>query len=206
MLAVYSPVFLAIPGQARERVLHPGTVIDSHGDLFAAEFKPAIQLDAGVAVNAYCETPGKFLQQGATVEEVRTLQPTCVIAFRKVGDAVSVESRSTYRVSVIGAGMTADIGDRKACEVADISPDGMAVIVSSSVQLGTIVTVTLHHERRTLWGAARLQAVKVLSDGRHRCGLLVLDGTGPLRHGLEDLAKSMQRAQLQRHARAACGY
>ncbi len=206
MLSAGLPMFLAIPGQARERELFPGRVLESDADGFVAEFDKPVELMAGAGVSAYCEVGGKFFQQGATVDAVRSTDPTSVIAFRRVGKPICAESRNSYRVCVIGSGMKADVGVFGNCDVVDISPDGMAVIVPGRLDAGQVVPITLTYENRRLSGVARLQAVKVLEDGTRRCGLLALDGTGSLRYGLEELTKSLQRAQLRRLARSACGY
>lgn len=203
MLAAGTRMFLAIPGESRERILHPGKVIECDAESFLVEFEEPIAPQPGWTVSAYGELQGKFFKQGASVSAVEQTEPVAIILFGRVGQPVPAESRGTYRVCTVTSGMTASIGDHRDCPVLDISAEGMAAVIRESLSVGKVMSFDLGYEGETFRGTVRVQGVKTLPDGRLRYGLLVMDKSGAARRGLEQLAARIQRTQLRRLAGAA---
>ena len=200
MLLVGNAVFLLIPSPSKKRVLHPGIVIESDSTSFVGQFEDAITPPLESDVNAFCEVNGKFFQQGAAISELR---PGNVIAFRRMGEVVSAESRQTYRVSVASSDFVARIGKRSPCALIDISPEGFAAIVSDRLNLGSVVQVKLEAEGQTLDTPARVQTLKELPSGEFRYGFLVPQKNIAARKALQIISAQMQRLQLKRLRGAA---
>src|SRR5580704_6810852 len=133
-----SAMFLFVPQAGNQRILHPGKVIELDATSFVCEFEEAIAPAAGSDVNAYAEVRGKFMQQGAAVLEVRQTEPKPIIAFARVGQPVSAESRQTFRVSVVASDFVAQIDGVENCKLVDVSATGFAAIVSKQYMIGTI--------------------------------------------------------------------
>jgi hypothetical protein len=203
MLTSGSAMFLMIPDATNKRVLHPGKVIESDAMNFVCEFEQPIAPTAGANVNAYADVRGKFMQQGASVVEVRQSQPKPIVAFARVGQAVSAESRQAFRVSVVVAGLVAQIDGTKGCQLVDVSPTGFGAILLKEYQIGSTICVTLNHEGHEVRTTARVQTVKPLPGGKFRCGFLPTEKNGSANKMLAQITASMQRSQLRRLAGAA---
>ena len=202
MLAVGNTVHLMIPSPSQIRILHRGEVIESDSISFVGKFAEPIAPPVDSDVVAFCEVNGKFFQQGAIVAEFR-LGPVNIIAFRRNGEPVSADSRQTYRVSVVSNGFTAAVGKIRKCSVVDISPEGFAAIVTDRLDLGSVLTVKLDCDGRTVESPARVQAVKDLSSGQFRYGFLVPRSKITARNALQKISADMQRMQLKRLRGAA---
>ena len=85
MLAVGSAMFLADPGQSRDRALRCGTVLESDFISFVATLDQPPLLEVGAAVSVYCDVDEQFFQQGAKVDNIRSTDPKVIVAFRRVG-------------------------------------------------------------------------------------------------------------------------
>src|SRR3954451_15806473 len=144
MLSTQSALYLLVPNESNERVLHPGKVlaVQSSGVLIIG-FQQAIAPAVGSDVNVFFEDNGKFLQQsGSIIATNDSASPDGFaqsIAFRCVGTPVSAESRGSYRVSAAGLNATARIEKERNCSLVDVSPEGLGVITKQSYRLGTAV-------------------------------------------------------------------
>jgi hypothetical protein len=203
MLAGGTAMFLLIPSNSKERVLHAGKVIESNAQEFLAEFEDSLDLQPDADVVAFGEVSGKFYQQGAIVAEIRQAEPKSIIAFRRNGEPVSAENRQVYRVCVITSDIFARLGSEPKCPVADMSAAGLAVIASIEHRLGSTVQLELSYEGQSISAKARIQAIKPLPGGKFRYGLLVPEKTGNARQLLQQISMNIQRAQLRRLAGAA---
>jgi hypothetical protein len=203
MLNAGSVMYLWIPDESGERILHSGKVIESDAETFVAEFEEPLAPPVGADVNAYGEVNGKFHQQGAAVTAIRRPLPNPVIAFKRVGKPVSAENRGSYRVCVATWGIYARIGPEDKCLVVDVSPEGFGVITQEPCKLGALVEVSLSYEGETITGRARCQTARLRSDGRGRYGFLSLEENRDMRKTLERITAAVQRMQLRRLARVA---
>ena len=201
MITADTPVYLLVPNESNERVLHPGRVLGLPADdAVLIGFDRAVAPAVGSDVNVFFENRGKFLQQSGTI--VAANAPESVegvaqsIVFRRVGDAVSAESRGSYRVNVADLAMTARVENDRKCTLVDISPEGIGLIAKKNHRLGTAVRVTLDYEDQHLEGMARVQTVRPLKDGSFRCGLLVPSTEDDMRHALRKITAIAQRKQL----------
>jgi hypothetical protein len=203
MLYPGHPMFLFVPNAGNERILYPGTVIESDRENFTAEFEKIVPLASGIDVNAYGEIRGKFHQQGAIVAEVRQVEPNSVVAFARVGEPVSAENRQMYRVCVVNSGITVRLANQNNCNVVDISPAGFAAVAPGDFKMGWLVEICLDYEGKTVAAMARVQTIKERPDGKYRYGFLVPQNNTAARRVLEAVSSSIQRLQLRRFAGAA---
>jgi hypothetical protein len=203
MLEAGNPMFLLIPSPSNERVLHPGSVIESDRASFVARFEDGIAPVIGADLNAFCEVRGQLFQQGATVIEFREQGDCPVIAFKRSGEPVSAENRQTYRVSISTSNITAKVDKERSCLVVDVSPEGFAVIAAKKYTLGSLVECSFSYEETTVTATARVQAMQVKKDGKLRYGLLVPRSNVVARKSLQQISAAAQRVQLRRRRGAA---
>lgn len=214
MLARSTPMYLLIPRAGKQqKILHPGRVVESDAKTFVAEFEESIEPAVGADVVAYGEVGGKFFQQGAVVSELRgfgsgagagtSASAGPIIAFGRVGEVVSAEQRQTFRVSVAMLDLAAQINREDACQIVDMSPEGLAAIAGGLFELGSIVQISFTHEGHAVSASARVQTATQRPDGKFRYGLLVSTRHVAARKALESISSRAQRLQLRRLAGAA---
>jgi hypothetical protein len=196
-------MFLLVSNDSKNPKLAAGKVIESSSTAFAIELDDSSNLQPGLETLAYCDVRGKFFQQGVTLTEVRALLSTPTYVFVRVGEPVSAEQRQTFRVSVALSNVIAQVGERKQCQVVDVSPEGIAVITSQGFSIGTTVKIALAHEDNKIAADARIQTIKVLPTGKVRYGLLVPNTNPIARKALLKMSMGFQRTQLKRLAGAA---
>lgn len=203
MLAVGCTLYIWIPEESKHRLLHAGRVRQVDAESFVAEFDEPLAPAAGSNINVYSEVRGRFMQQGARIRALLESSPRHVIAFERVGEVVSAESRGTYRASVAAMKMQAKVGAESGCAVVDVSPEGLGVVTRKEHALGSLEKIELEWDGQRLCGEARIQTRRTRQDGSHRYGLMVLEKGGPMRRGLEQLSSAVQRMQLRRLSRSA---
>jgi hypothetical protein len=209
MLQAQLEIFFRLPSEGNLRVLHPARVLSATPRACTAELHEAIKLEPGQEMLVYYKHSGKFYQRPI---QVTALSPgsgeakTPVVAFTLLGDAVSANSRECFRVATGIAGLTAQLGEEKACPVMDVSATGFSIISKSAHRIGAQVSVTFLHEGAKYSGMASVQSTRDLGRGRTRYGMFCLTGRGVpgnLAQGLAAISASYQRAQLRRIARDA---
>jgi hypothetical protein len=203
MLASGQGMYLLIPNASKKPLLVPGKVVESGAASFAIQFEESSDIHVGLETVAYGDVRGKFFQQGATLTEVRATEPKATYLFLRVGEPVSAEQRQTFRVSVALSDVIAQVGDRKKCQVVDLSPEGLAVITSPGFEMGSMLKVLLTEGDHALLAQARVQTIKVLPTGKVRYGLLVPNNNNAARKTLLRLSMGFQRTQLKRLAGTA---
>jgi len=203
MLEAGNPMFLLIPSPSNERVLHPGSVVESDATSFVAAFEEPITPAVGADLNAFCEVRGKLFQQAATVIEFRGNAECPTIAFKRSGEPVSAENRQTFRVSILAADVTARVDKERSCPVVDVSPEGFAIIAAKKYTLGSLVQCTFTYDETTVSTMARVQAMQVKKDGKLRYVLLVPRSNIAARKSLQEISAAAQRVQLRRRRGAA---
>jgi hypothetical protein len=191
-------MFLLSPSQSEKRVLLPGKVVESTAESFAITLEAPQQFTVGLETLAFCEIRGKFFQQGATLIEVRDQIQPVTFVFNRNGEPVSAEQRQTFRVSAALSEIYAQVGPLRRCQVADISPEGFAVIASPGFAAGILLPVSFTYENFSIKADARVQTIKVLSTGKVRYGLLVPKANVTARNTLQRLSVALQRTQLRR--------
>ena len=199
MLAVGTPLFLLVPDSSKTRVLHSGKVVGLDGGIFVVQLDEPMPLAEGTDVVAFACVRNKFMQQGAVV--VGAQGDAAIengLTLTLVGEAVSAESRQTYRVSVAVANFKAAIGKETDCQVVDVSPEGFAAIAKAEHRIGSNVQVNFSVEGQTVSAAARVQTVKTRDDGKFRYGFLIAQKGTPARKALQAISAAIQRQQLKR--------
>lgn len=203
MFAPGTALYLSIPTTSGRRVLHPGRVIARGDESVVAEFEEPMELSTGADVNLYCEVNGRFWQRGAAVVEVLGTEPALQLSLRFTSQAVSAESRGSYRVSLAAAPVPATVQRRSEFLVVDVSPEGFAVVTTCPLAAGTMVDVDFTYRGVKVSGRARVQPVRERRDGTCRYGFLTLDSDRNIRRALEKITAIIQREHLQRLSRSA---
>ena len=203
MLRKDGEMFILIPDASNKAVLHPGKVICADDATFEALCADPIAAPVGSDINTYATVNGKFMQQGAKVLEWQQTEAGHICRGARVGPVVSAEKRQIYRVSTVTAGIVALVGREANCPVVDVSPEGFAAILSTPLQIGTQVSITLRYKNASVQTVARVQTAKNFPKGKVRYGFLVPDKHGSGRKLLLHISGEIQRAQLRRLAGAA---
>ena len=122
-----------------------------------------------------------------------------MIAFRRMGESVSAESRQTYRVSLAAADFVARVDKETGCQVLDISPEGFAAITSRKLYLGSMVQIKVTGEGESFESPVRAETLQERpKDGKFRYGFLVPRHNIPARTTMQKVSATMQRLQLKR--------
>lgn len=208
MITVQTPIYLLVPNESNERILHPGKVLAvEQGELIRIGFDQRVAPPAGSDVNLFFDSNGRFFQQNGTViatDDSGNVAPAAQsITFRSVGTPVSADSRGSYRVSVVDLQVTARIDKERNCSLVDVSPEGLGVITKQNYRLGTAVKILCDYEDQHLEGLARVQTVRQMPSGMHRCGLLVPSTEDGMRRSLRKITAIVQRVQLRNLRRSA---
>src|SRR5215217_780034 len=105
MISNQSAIYLLVPNESNERVLHPGKVLSTQaGDIIVIEFQQHIAPAVGSDVNLFFDHGGKFWQQSGSIiaggnastepASSSTGEPTTQsVVFRCHGEPVSADSR-----------------------------------------------------------------------------------------------------------------
>lgn len=198
------PAFMLIPGESKNRILHPSTVTDlAQGKVSCVFEETSLKVKDGDEVVLYAEVRGKFMQIGAKVDSITDVEGKLVFNFATVGAPVSAESRGSFRVSIVTDNIYATLGKFSSCPVADISAEGFAVLLKESLAVGSTFEATILSGETELTGMVRIQTVKQLPTGQFRYGLLAYEAKSPFRKNLQNLAMELQRTRLKRLSRAA---
>lgn len=207
MLSQGKDVFILLPGEKRERVLHQGTVTECSEASFVAEFGEVLDLTVGVELLAHAEVNRKFMQQGATVQAVLSASPKTIIAFTRTGQPIAADSRQSYRVSLAAHNLPAKINNDQRCQLIDVSATGFGVVSTTELSIGETVTATVGYNGVTATGEARIQSARDFGGGKFRYGLHAVEAQrgkpkSELQVALMKISLEVQRDQLRRMARA----
>lgn len=203
MFAPGNQIFLFIPTGAKQRVLHPGRIIEATAENVVALFEEKIRPTVGAQVNVYGHVNGKFFQQAASVAALLADGATPTIAFNLAGQPVSAEGRQVFRVSTAAADILTCFGDEKRCKTLDVSAVGLGLVAGDEHKIGATLPVALEHEGQKITTAARVQTIKQRDDGAFRYGLLVTQNDKDALRALQQLSGAIQRKQLRRRSGAA---
>ena len=207
MMSLGLGIFLQVPGESKERILHRGTIVEGRGDCYTAEFEDQeLSPELGQEVVIYRDIEGTFMKQAARIDAVLTSEHKHDIRFEVTGQPVSAETRECYRVSTVTTGLTAKLGPEDCCPLLNVSATGFAVVATGCYNIGEVVPAILDYEDQQYTGRARIQSIRDLNGGRIRYGLHLIDGRragGTLKKGVLHITMSVQRQHL-RHQRR-CG-
>ncbi len=200
MLSPAKNLFVSIPAESEEQVLHPGTVISVQDKIYTAELEEGNLLTkAGQEVLIYYEVERTFMQELAWIENVIQDAPKPAISFGTSGKPICAESRACYRVPLAMKNLRANVGLEEGCKLLEVSQAGFAIIASHSLPKGKLIEATLCYGHGEFSGRARVQSVKELGHGRRRYGFSCVDrkmAHGSLLRGLHVISMAVQRDHL----------
>lgn len=206
MLHVCTKMFMQIPDQSGQRVLHPATVIEEKEGIITAELETKnFEVEPDQEVFVYHEIQREFMKQAAIISEPIETEIESVVRFHTTSEPVSAENRQCYRASTVIADLIATLGTEIACPLLDVSATGFALIAKHKYDIGNHVEVTLFFEDQEYSSLGCVQNVRTLSKERFRYGFLGVDDrqTGRnLMKGLEIINTSVQRGQLRNLSRS----
>jgi len=204
MLGVDLKVFVQIPGESEQRILHPGTIKGTTEEGYTLQLEEKdLSLDAGQDFLLYFEERREFMQQPARINAIMEGEPSLTIGFATTGDPVSAESRECYRVSTALADYVASVADEPSCKLMDVSVTGFSVIAEKNYSIGQSVPVKLFFENREFTGTVTVQSIKQLPTGKIRTGFYSTDpgvARDSLGRGLQTISMAVQRQHLRRQA------
>lgn len=207
MLNIGTELFVRIPEDFEQRILHPAKVTAIENDLYSFEFEESdLDLPPKTEIVVYYEVEQEFLQQTARIEMISP-DPEAdvgpIIGVSITGEPVSAESRHCFRVSTALDNLEADIATEQRCKLMDVSPTGFAVAADGAYGIGNVINAVLRHEGKRYKGRVCVQSIKALRTGKVRYGFYCIDDHGPnsnLPQGLQKIRATMQREQLRRLA------
>ena len=214
MVGIGAGCFLQLPGDSKQRVLHPARMIGLADEIYTVESEENdLPVKPDMDVLLYFEKNHEFMQQSGRIEAVDTIDvddggsdedgPQLLISFKTTGSPVSAESRQHHRVSTVIMGYQADFDVEKSCRVLDVSRTGLSVVSEESYTVGNVVNVSIVEDGQTYTGNVCVQSVRDLGQGRTRYGLHCVSdqkAPGTLADGLQRASMRFQREQLRRIA------
>ena len=202
MMSLGLGIFLQVPGESKERILHRGTIVEGRGDCYTAEFEDQeLSPELGQEVAIYRDMEGTFMKQAARIDAVLASEHKPNIRFEMIGEPVSAETRERDRVSTVMTGLTAKLGPEDGCRLLDVSGTGFAVVATGCYNIGEVVPATLDYEDKQYTGRACIESIRKLSGGRIRFGLDLIDDRqagGTLKIGVLHITLSVQHQHLGR--------
>ncbi len=208
MVGIGTGCFMQLPGNSKQRVLHPVRVIGLVDETYTVEAQEDdLLVKPNMDVVLYFEQNREFMQQPGRIEAVDDAAggggSQSLISLKVTGTPVSAESRQDYRVSSVITGYRADVNAEKACQVLDVSRTGLSVVCTAGYTIGSLVDVSIVEDGNTHSGSACVQSVRDLGKGQTRYGLYCVDdrkSQGTLAEGLQQASMRLQRDQLRRLA------
>ena len=121
MVGIGTGCFLQLPGNSKQRVLHPVLVMGLADEICTVKPEEnGLPIKSDMDVLLYFEKNRKFMQQSGRIEAVDTIDvddggsdedgPQLLISFKTTGAPVSAESRQHYRVSTVIMGCPCERG------------------------------------------------------------------------------------------------
>lgn len=212
MLSQGDLLYIQKPTQANQRVLIPLDIVAmQQGQVIIETSQVFDWLPEDGQVMVYYDQRRDFVKQSAKLEvhlhEENEDQVDGIMryAVELLGEAVSAESRQTFRVSTVISGRTAEFANEGHVPLVDVSASGYAVIATSIHNVGELVTTTLNHDGRQFTGTACVQSICHLDATRIRYGMYCVEKRQPgnnLNQGLLTVSMAVQREQLRRLSRA----
>ena len=213
MLSQGDLLYIQRPTQNQQRVLIPLDIVANEQDQIIIETSQVFDwLPEDGQILVYYDKRRDFLKQSAKLEihvheeDEDQVDGVMRYAIQLLGEAVSAESRQTFRVSTVISGRTAKFDDEGHVPLVDVSASGYAVIATKEHNVGEIIKTVLSHDGREFSGTACVQSICKLDDQRIRYGMFCVDKRQPcnnLNQGLLTISMAVQREQLRRLSRAS---
>lgn len=181
--------------------------VDAAPSADKAAAKPAVPAAKAIGkpvVAAKGKAPAAGAKNGgaapaAALPEKKKEGPVFVI--EPVGDPISAESRQSYRVSTISAGIEARMGGETGLQVQDLSATGFALLADKKYKIGQTVEVAIRYGDEACHGKAAIQSFRELESGRLRYGVRAIEEDPHAQTFLRTLQRislAVQREQLAR--------
>lgn len=205
MLTIDTAFFLYIPGESKERILHPARIVGCVQGLCTAELEEAdLPIAEDQETLVFYEHNHNFVQQTACITQISDNGPKVIVGLKTTGEPVSAECRQNYRVSAVLAELTAELGKERECPLLDVSSTGFSVIAGDTHQIGSIVGAVLRYDGKEYRGEVCVQSIQDLGEGRIRYGLHCVENNKQssldMSAGLQNMNLALQREQLRRLA------
>ncbi|MFG0328967.1 MAG: PilZ domain-containing protein [Phycisphaerales bacterium] len=110
----------------------------------------------------------------------------------------SAEKRQSFRVTVAGLNLIADIGPAHKCMVHDVGLGGFAAVTATKLDVDAVFPVKLRYGDKHCEGRVRVCNVIETGAAAKRYGLQALKSDTNLQKWLQTIAISVQRVQLKR--------
>lgn len=203
MLKKDQKVFVRLPKEDAppKRTLRPGVIAAVEEDRFVVQLEDACDgIEESMDAFVHFDEKRKFFQQSMKVVQKQSAEPP-VFAMKLQGQAVSAESRQNYRVSCLGANVTATVGDEAGCAVVDLSATGLAFYSHEAREAGQQVRIKLSHGGKEYSGRATIQSVRKINPRQTRYGVhCIEDKKDNLASSLSSINAAIQSEQLRRLA------
>lgn len=203
MLKPNGPCFVTVLTPDNQRTLVGARVQQLDGDAAVLSVDDALDVRPSHEIVVFADIAGKLHEQPAKVEKVDAA-PGQILRLRLIGPPTDCDLRASHRVSVASQNIPVVVGAQPNCTLADISPEGLAVITPAPLTIGSTVDIDLSLEGIYARGSLQVSSQTKLDGGKFRHGLRAPgDRKTPIRRSLEALTNLMHRRQIQRLARAA---
>ena len=153
MLSQGDLLYIQRPTQNQQRVLIPLDIVANEQDQIIIETSQVFDwLPEDGQILVYYDKRRDFLKQSAKLEihvheeDEDQVDGVMRYAIQLLGEAVSAESRQTFRVSTVISGRTAKFDDEGHVPLVDVSASGYAVIATKEHNVGEIIKTVLSHD------------------------------------------------------------
>lgn len=205
-------LYIQNPSHGQQRVLIPLDIVAmEQGQVIIETSQIFNWLPEDGQVMVYYDQRRDFVKQSAKMEvhlheeDEDQIDGVMRYAIELLGEAVSADSRQTFRVSTVISGRTAMFAEEGEVPLVDVSASGYAVIASGIHNVGEIIQTTLIHDGSEFTGSACVQSICHLDATRIRYGMYCVEKRQPgnnLNQGLLTVSMAVQREQLRRLSRA----
>ena len=203
-------LFVHFVGPDKTRVLHPVKVDRVEEGIpyvsLVEEDPPLASLTEDSEIVIFFHGTKEFMQQPATINEIVHGEEKVTFGIQTAGDAVSAESRKSYRVCTVLGSYEVDLGDEGARHIVDVSATGLAIIATGEYAFGQVLPIAFDLKGKRYKGTVCVQSIKPVSQGT-RYGMVYADAengkTDNLDEGLQRLTMDAQRTHLRRLSGAA---
>ena len=204
-------LFVHFVGSGKTRVLHPVKVDRVEEGIpyvwLAEEDPPLASLTEDCCeIVIFFHGTKELMQQPATINAIVQGEEKVTFGIQTTGEAVSAESRKSYRVCTVLGSYEADLGDEGARHIVDVSATGLAIIATGTYAFGQVLPIAFDLKGKRYKGSVCVQSIKPVSQGT-RYGMVYADAeknkTDNLDEGLQRLTMDAQRTHLRRLSGAA---
>ncbi len=156
-------------------------------------------LEDGQRVLVFERQARRFMQRSARIESVTESED----GHRRVilvllSDAVTAESRDSYRVTTMARDLEIVVNSNDRCAVLDLSSTGFSLKSSEDYCVGDILEIELTVAGKVYTGTATLRNARLFGAHTHRYGLHCVEDEGgeELSQSLGSLTSLLQREQV----------